>query len=355
MTRDIILASASKNRQTIMTALNIPFRIVSANINEKAIRDPNLKKRAEKIAQTKAEVVARRYPQAIVIAADAFFGFADGRVLEKPRTKKEALKMILAESGQKISFFVGFYYLDGEKGLRFKSVDEIKVRYRKIRPEEAKKYVDNFPVKRWAGAIFPGNTYGAGFFEKIQGSLNSFIYGLPQDKLITCLEKSGIMVSPVAPKKSQKPLIAVCASVNFYRELIGIEKELKQLGFRVLIPVTAKRMAKKNDFSTEKHKTWWQNPADYKIKKHLMDLHFRKIRKADLVLVVNKEKNGLPGYIGGNTLMEISLAYFLKKPVFLLHPVDEKLGFYEEILGLNPTVLDGDLKKLKVFVTGARH
>lgn len=116
--------------------------------------------------------------------------------------------------------------------------------------------------------------------------------------------------------------------------------------YKVFVPLTAKKMKKSGNFNVEKHKTWFQNPADYKTKTKLMNLHFQKVIKADAILVVNKEKKGMPGYIGGNALMEIAIAHHYKKRIYILYPVSDTLSFKEEVLGVNPIFLDGDVKKL---------
>jgi hypothetical protein len=61
-------------------------------------------------------------------------------------------------------------------------------------------------------------------------------------------------------------------------------------------------------------------------------------------LVTNFAKNGVEGYIGGNTLMEITLAYYFKKPIFILNNIAEDSLIKEEIYGVNPVFLKGELK-----------
>lgn len=70
--------------------------------------------------------------------------------------------------------------------------------------------------------------------------------------------------------------------------------------------------------------------------------------EADAILVLNYEKHGVQNYIGGNVLMEMALAFYLKKPIYILNEIPEQSNFLEEIIGLNPIVLRGDLKKLTV-------
>lgn len=71
--------------------------------------------------------------------------------------------------------------------------------------------------------------------------------------------------------------------------------------------------------------------------------HFEKIDWADAILVINHEKRGIKGYIGGNTLIEIGVAFYQKKPIYILNPVSSELSYKQEILGMKPIVLDGIL------------
>lgn len=116
--------------------------------------------------------------------------------------------------------------------------------------------------------------------------------------------------------------ITLCSSATFYKEVIEVQSQLKKMGYKVLIPTTANVMKKKNDFDVTHYKTWLSNNSHYGKKRALMDGHFRKVKKADAILVVNHEKNGLKGYIGGNVLLEMFLAYLDKKPIYVLNNID---------------------------------
>jgi hypothetical protein len=141
--------------------------------------------------------------------------------------------------------------------------------------------------------------------------------------------------------------ITICSSASFYRQAIDIQNQLRSQGFKVKIPIIAEKMKKARDFDVDHYKTWFKNPKDYKIKTKLMRHHFRKVDECDAILVLNYEKRGIPGYIGGNVLMEMALAFLVKKPIYILNPISEDLNIKEEILGLNPKFLNGDLRKLR--------
>lgn len=144
-----------------------------------------------------------------------------------------------------------------------------------------------------------------------------------------------------------KKTIVICSSASFYKEVIEIEKRLKEIGFKVKTPLTAKKMEKSGDFEVETYKTWIERPEDYKRKAYLTKKHFKEIEKGDIVLVLNYKKNKKDGYIGGAVLSEMAVAFYLKKKIYILNGIDETSTFKEEILGMFPIILSGDLKKIK--------
>ena len=134
----------------------------------------------------------------------------------------------------------------------------------------------------------------------------------------------------------------LAASMSFYRELVDIEKQLTEKGCHVFIPVSAKMMKKKNDFDVSHFKNTFTHgeKAEY-IKKN-----FNNIAKADALLVVNGEKNGIKGYIGANVLMEIGLAFYLGKKIYILHNVDKETSYMEELEAFSVTFIDSDITKV---------
>ena len=144
----------------------------------------------------------------------------------------------------------------------------------------------------------------------------------------------------------KKKIITVCSSASFYAQVLEVERELKKLGFQVKIPFTARIMQKRGDFNVDNYKTWYKNSADYKRKAQLMKMHFKKVQDADAILMVNYDKKGIKGYIGGNGLMEMALAFHYKKPIYVLNPVDASSPLYEEIMGMFPVFLNGDIAKV---------
>ncbi|HEY4518586.1 MAG TPA: hypothetical protein VJG48_03120, partial [Candidatus Paceibacterota bacterium] len=60
-------------------------------------------------------------------------------------------------------------------------------------------------------------------------------------------------------------------------------------------------------------------------------------------LVINEPKREIDGYIGGNTLIEIGVAFYLRKQIYISNPVSSALSYKQEIMGIKPVLLNGRL------------
>jgi diphthamide synthase subunit DPH2 len=135
--------------------------------------------------------------------------------------------------------------------------------------------------------------------------------------------------------------IVICASVAFYEHVVAIKNQLEASGVQTVIPKTARAMEAANDYTVRK--TWYDNAEDYDKKADLMRAHFDEIANGDAILVVNDEKHNIKGYIGPNVLMEMSLAWYQQKPIYLPNELPVDSAFEEELKGMMPTILNNDL------------
>lgn len=145
---------------------------------------------------------------------------------------------------------------------------------------------------------------------------------------------------------SIKPVITICSSATFYRQAVDIQDQLNKLDFDVIVPISATKMKESGDFEVSHYKTWFADANDYHKKANLMRTHFAEVEKSDAILVLNYEKHGIQNYIGGNVLMEMSLAFWLNKPIFIINEIPEVSTFEEEIRGMEPILLHGDVEAL---------
>jgi hypothetical protein len=161
------------------------------------------------------------------------------------------------------------------------------------------------------------------------------------------------MIPFVGMKTGPKPKIVICSSVSFYRQVIDSKERLETLGLEVIVPRIALVMQQNNDYEVSHYKTWFADENDYDKKAELMRAHFDKIAAGDAILVLNYEKHGKQNYIGANVLMEMGLAFFLKKPIFVLNELPADSPFEEELKGMMPVLLQGDETTLLARYTQA--
>lgn len=85
--------------------------------------------------------------------------------------------------------------------------------------------------------------------------------------------------------------------------------------------------------------------SGYKVPDVAQEKIQHKIEKSDAILVINYAKKGITNYIGGNTFLEIGLAFWLGKKIYLLNPIPD-MDYMTEMYAMQPTVLNGDLTKI---------
>lgn len=137
--------------------------------------------------------------------------------------------------------------------------------------------------------------------------------------------------------------IMICGSMAFAREMIEAKAKLEGMGHAVFVTSDVGECVSNPDLNMD-----WDHCYKTQIDKECFD----KIADSDAILVINPPKNGIPGYIGGATLMEIGLARHLNKKIFILHdlPSEDQLRYVFEIRLTEPLFLGGDVMKIRDFV-----
>ena len=130
--------------------------------------------------------------------------------------------------------------------------------------------------------------------------------------------------------------IIICGSISVADEITAVQKELEKMGHEVEIPEGVKHAELRQIDKPLKEM------AEVKIKYDLIRGYYEKMKNYEVVLVVNPEKKNIPGYIGGNTLIEMAFAHILNKRLYCLYPVPN-LSYTSEILAMQPKILNGDL------------
>ena len=78
----------------------------------------------------------------------------------------------------------------------------------------------------------------------------------------------------------------------------------------------------------------------------ILKYYFGKIGESNAILVLNLDKNGVKGYVGGSTFLEMGFAHVLWKKIFLLNEIPD-MNYTDEIRAMKPIVLNGKLEEIK--------
>jgi len=148
--------------------------------------------------------------------------------------------------------------------------------------------------------------------------------------------------------------ITICGSIAFYQEMEENKKLLEANGHEVSIPLLSNEapaeMGGGNKIYFGKFiednggvDAFPPNHEIWNLKEKAIRDHYEKIKWRDAILVSNHEKRGVEVYIGGNTLIEIGVAFFLGKKIYILNPISSELSYKQEIYSMRPVLLNGDI------------
>ena len=135
--------------------------------------------------------------------------------------------------------------------------------------------------------------------------------------------------------------IIICAPIVAANEVDEIKLQLEKMGYEVEVPEGVKN-------ATMRARTEVSNSekAEDKINNNLIRGYFEKMKNYDVALIVNPEKRGITGYIGGNTFIEMAFAHVLNKKIYCLNPLPD-LPYKAEMIAMEPIIINGDLTLIK--------
>lgn len=187
--KKIVLASASPRRKEILALTGLRFSVEPSDYEEMLDHTVNPHVLAKRLSLEKARAVAGKYKDALIIAADTFIAFK-GKLLGKPHTSKEALKMLTMLNGKSHLVITGYTVLDTGTGRKITRSAETKVWLKKMTAQEIDAYVaTKEPIDKAGAYAIQGR--GAVILKKIEGDYLNVV-GLPLFDLADSLKKFGI-------------------------------------------------------------------------------------------------------------------------------------------------------------------
>ena len=192
---NLVLASSSTYRKSLLERLAIEFSCCSPNIDESPLAAESAPQLTERLALEKARAVADRFPNAVVIGADQTAEL-NGALLNKPLTHEQAVAQLSAQSGQQVLFHSGLAVMQVEPNGQLKQhslVNTTEVEFRSLTLAQIERYLTSEQPYDCAGS-FKAEGLGISLFSAVRSNDPTSLIGLPLIDLCSILPQFSIKV-----------------------------------------------------------------------------------------------------------------------------------------------------------------
>lgn len=190
--QQLILGSSSPFRKELLAKLCLEFITSSPDIDETRLESEQPHALVQRLAEQKARKIAESYPDALIIGSDQV-AVLNGLVLGKPGNYDNAMKQLMAASGNKVEFLTGLALFNSKSGHMQSLVEPFKVSFKTLSESQIGFYLQQEQPYQCAGS-FKSEGFGISLFSKLEGNDPNSLIGLPLIRLISLLEIEGIDV-----------------------------------------------------------------------------------------------------------------------------------------------------------------
>ncbi|MBU2875499.1 Maf family protein [Marinobacter salexigens] len=176
--KHLLLASSSPYRKELLARLGLSFSCASPNIDESPKKEESPKELAIRLARSKAQALAPKYPGHWVIGSDQVATLPDGTLLSKPGTYSKAIQQLKQSSNKSVNFLTGLALLDADSGELQTCCEKFTVHFRDLTSQEIEAYLRKEEPYDCAGS-FKMEGLGITLFRELQGQDPNSLIGLP--------------------------------------------------------------------------------------------------------------------------------------------------------------------------------
>ncbi|RYG61083.1 MAG: septum formation protein Maf [Alphaproteobacteria bacterium] len=187
----LILASQSPQRKSLLGQLGISFTIQPADVDESPLKNETPLAYVKRIAIAKAAAVSTANPGSVVLAADTPV-IVGRRILQKPATLEEAKAMLRLQSGRRVHIPTVVAVADASGKIHHKVVESW-IKLKRLSEAEITAYLAVVPWAHLSAAARIENLEP--FILTTHGSISGII-GLPLYETTVLLARAGIKINP---------------------------------------------------------------------------------------------------------------------------------------------------------------
>ncbi|RZL88603.1 MAG: septum formation inhibitor Maf [Variovorax sp.] len=190
MQRTVILASTSRYRRELLTRLRLPFDVQAPEVDETPLAGETPRALAERLALEKANAVARRFPDAVVIGSDQVADLA-GQPLGKPGDHARATAQLRRMRGHTLVFQTAVAVVCQATGFVQRELAPVRVSFRDLSDSAIETYLRAEQPYDCAGSA-KSEGLGIALLDAIDSDDPTALVGLPLIRTAAMLRAAGI-------------------------------------------------------------------------------------------------------------------------------------------------------------------
>ena len=188
----LVLASTSRYRRELLDRLQLPFEVARPDVDETPTPGETPHALANRLAEAKAQDVARRLGEDAWALGSDQVADLDGLPLGKPGGREAAIAQLRAMSGRTVRFHTALCLANAD-GRSFTDIDLTEVQFRALDDGAIERYVDAEQPYDCAGS-FKSEGLGITLFDAIDNRDPSALIGLPLIATCRLLRQAGFVL-----------------------------------------------------------------------------------------------------------------------------------------------------------------
>ena len=190
--RKLILGSTSVYRRELLGRLNIPFTVESPDVDETPLPGEAPAALACRLALAKAQAVAERFPDCVVIGSDQVADL-DGQALGKPGTHERAVAQLRQMRGKTVVFQTAVAVVCKNSSFCQQALAPVRVTFRALDDAEIETYLRLEQPYDCAGSA-KSEGLGIVLLQSIENDDPTALVGLPLIRTSQMLRAAGIQL-----------------------------------------------------------------------------------------------------------------------------------------------------------------
>jgi septum formation protein len=188
----VVLGSTSRYRRELMQRLRLPFDVADPAVDETPLPNESPRDLAVRLALAKAQAVAQRFPNAVVIGSDQVADL-HGEPIGKPGDHTRATAQLRRMRGQSLVFQTAVAVVCQATGFSQSALASVNVRFRDLSDAEIESYLLAEQPYDCAGSA-KSEGLGISLVEAIESDDPTALVGLPLIRTCQLLRAAGVRI-----------------------------------------------------------------------------------------------------------------------------------------------------------------